>query len=413
MKPFQKTNKKQNSEIIAALDVGTSKVCCIIGRQDDSKNIRILGFGQQASRGVRQGKIVDLEQLEDSILNAVHTAEQMSGKTISRLIVNLPTSVVHINHVTSKLQLGGRVIEDQHIKRLVSSIKDQNINHQIIHVLPTVYELDGITDIVDPRGMIGDRLSVLLSVLTAPISLVRNISSCLARCRLEVEAFVVGGYASGLSTLVEDELSLGATLIDIGGETTSIACFIEGSLIDIRAIPMGGDHVTRDIARVLATPIAQAERLKNLYGTLIQVTSDDRESIIVPQLGELDHNVNLTVSRFYLSEIIRARMEEIFEHIKKNIPSSLSHQRIVLTGGGSQISGLRELAHDRLGGQVRIGSPHHLIGGSDSLQSPLLATCAGLLQFGLDKQKNYIPLSANKNQPQFLKNITKWIKENF
>lgn len=423
---FQKQKKNQRSEVLAAIDIGTSKVCCAIARPIQTANktqVQILGFGQQESKGVRNGAIVDLEQLEDAIVNAVHTAEQSAGRNIRSVFINLPTPAVQLHRITTKTSLSGHTINDQHIHKLIKASRDfEHVrDKQIIHIIPTTYTLDEAKGILDPRGMVGETLQAKLSVLTTPTGLIRNISSCMARCHLDIDGFVAGGYASGLSTLVEDETSLGVTIIDIGGGSTTLASFIDGALIDLTSIPMGGEHITRDIARVLATPISQAERLKNLYGTLLPISENDRESIIIPQLGENAGHATPSVSKFYLSEIIRARIEEIFEYVKKRMNTSnidkLAYQRIVLTGGVSQLSGIRELVSDKLGGQVRIGVPNNLFGDADSTNVPSFSTCAGLLQFGIDDQQNYnqaeliqANLSASNNI--FTKTIS-WMRENF
>jgi cell division protein FtsA len=423
---FQKPKKNQRSEVLAAIDIGTSKVCCSIARPIQTANktrVQILGFGQQASKGVRNGAIVDLEQLEDAIVNAVHTAEQAASRNIRSVFINLPTPAVQLHRITTKIQLSGHTINDQHIHKLIKASRDfTNIRErQIIHIIPTTYTLDEATGILDPRGMVGETLQAKLSVLTTPTGLIRNISSCMKRCHLDINGFVAGGYASGLSTLVEDELSLGVTIIDIGGGSTTLASFIDGALIDLTSIPIGGEHLTKDIARVLATPISQAERLKNLYGTLLPISENDRESIIIPQLGENASHETPSVSKFYLSEIIRARVEEIFDYVKKRIHTSnidqLVYQRIVLTGGVSQLSGIRELASDKLGGQVRIGSPNNLFGDADSMKNPSFATCSGLLQFGVDDQQSsnqaeliLANLSASSN---IFSKAVNWVRENF
>ncbi|MDP2194071.1 MAG: cell division protein FtsA, partial [Alphaproteobacteria bacterium] len=320
---FHKQSKIQRAERLAAIDIGSSKVCCAIARPvptSEKTYIQILGYGQIASRGVRNGAIVDLEQLEDAIVNAVHHAEQNANMNIKSVFVNLPTLATKLHRVTTKISLAGQVIEDQHIHKLIKQCRDEPaiLDKQIIHIIPTSYTLDEASGITDPRGMIGEELHAKLSVITAPTGLIRNISGCLARCQLETDGFVAGGYASGLSTLVEDELALGVTVIDIGGGSTTIASFMDGALIDLAAIPIGGEHITRDIARVLATPLSQAERLKNLYGTLLPVSHNDRETIMIPQLGEHAHLGTPSVTKFYLSEIIRARVEELFDYIKKH-----------------------------------------------------------------------------------------------
>lgn len=417
---FDKKFKKQNSGIQAVLDIGLSKICCAIvkKKRDDEEHHRVIGFGQLASKGVRASGIVNIENLEDSIINAVHTAEQTAGVTIQGVVVNIPSSLVSIYKIASSINVSGRPVDDQHLKKVLNVSKNDHIplDQQVIHVFPQEYALDGATGITDPRGMIGETLTVYICVLTAPISFIKNLSACMGRCHLDIEAFVASGYAAGLAVLVEEEKKLGVTVIDIGGGGTTIASFLDDRLIDVAAIPIGGMHITNDIARVLATPIAQAERIKNLYGTLLLVSEDEREMIVIPQLGEsLNTLQNNNVSKFYLSEIIRSRVEELFHFVKDYIQANdvdpVVYQRIVITGGTSQLSGMRECATDILGAQIRLGAPYDVLGASDVVQTPIFSVCAGLLAFAQDSEsKNNV--FVQKKEGPFSK-ITGWIRDNF
>lgn len=422
-----KFNKQEVSSVFSVLDIGSVKICCAIGQKKPIENdeeapgtIRILGLGQQASRGMRNGNIVDIYQLENSILNAVHTAEQSAGININKLFVGLPTNAIKVHRVQEKLNVSGRPIDDHHLRKLLNSGRDYHLapGQQIIHVMPVHYKLDNATKIVDPRGMIGDELSCTLCILSAPVTLLRNLSSCLERCHLDVSGFVASGYATGLSTLVKDELSLGVTIIDIGGDSSAMTSFIEDKLVDTVSFPLGGQHLTNDIARVLSTPVAQAERLKNLYGTLIKISDNEHEMIVIPQLGEQNNRLqNNSVSKFYLAEIIRCRIEEIFQYIKAYMEKSgidpVAYQRIVLTGGTSQLSGIRDFASEYFDVQVRLGHPFKVLGGSDIVQTPIFSNAAGLLRFAIQEQESQMQLSfMNKQETKFQKVIS-WVRENF
>jgi cell division protein FtsA len=424
MSLFIKRLPKPKSEVFATLDIGTSKVCCAIARAASKKNqdqasLKVTGIGYQLSKGLRGGNIIDLEALEDSILNAVHAAEQTAAQNINSVYVAIPGRWAQSHRVKVEIQLSNHPVNESHLKRLLSLNRDISIpqDRQIIHMLPIGYEVDDVKSIRDPLGMIGQRLAVLLHVITAPIGMIRNLTSCVGRCHLDIADFVVSPYASGLSTLVDDEMELGVTLIDIGAGQTSVSTFIEGNLSSITTIPIGGANITNDIARGLAAPLAQAERLKTLYGTLIASSSDDRESIMVAQMGESLHDYSHQIPKGLLVHIIKSRIEEIFELIINKVQTHeidpLAFQRIVITGGTSQLQGIREMATQYFGRQVRLGSPNGLSGTIDLIQSPSFSTCAGLLQYAFQDFESNQSTALSMNTSSFWKRINGWIKHNF
>lgn len=424
---FTKKTQKNGRSVFAALDIGTNKVCCAIAKTELSSKegtgevLRLKGIGQHLSRGLKGGAIVDLDALEGSIVNAVHTAERLTEETIEEVYVNLSAASTTSQTIEVHLTLDNQAVDETHIRRLLALGRHNKIpqNQQIIHAIPVSYSIDESHGINDPRGMFGHKLGVVLHIVTAPLSLIRNLSNCIGRCHLDIAGFVVSPYASGLSTLVSDELELGVTVVDIGGGSTSIASFIDGTLVHIDSVPLGGGHITSDIARGLATPLIQAERLKTLYGTVITSSADERESILVPQLGEdaspQPHNIPKSV----LIHIIRARAEEILEHVWRRLCVSgmdqLVCQRIVLTGGGSQLPGIREMASTMWNKQIRIGQPIGITGLSDMATNPMFSTCSGLLQYGY---RDYA--AENQQRLQVLNDSAKpwaravtWIRENF
>ncbi|MBM3468650.1 MAG: cell division protein FtsA [Alphaproteobacteria bacterium] len=426
MNIFTKNTIKNRKEIFAALDIGTSKVCCAIAKIENRTHekggevLRLIGVGHQSSKGIKGGHIVDLEALEDSILNAVHSAEQMAGQTISEVCINLPASSVQSQTFESHVSIANQTVDETHIRRLLTIGRNAQISEdqQIIHALPISYSIDNTHGIHDPRGMVGNQLSVTIHLVTVPKMLIRNFQNCIGRCHLDISNFVVTPYASGLSTLVDDELTLGATVIDMGGGTTTIASFLDGTLIHIDSLPIGGAHVTSDIARGISTPLVQAERLKTLYGTVVLSSSDERESIVVPQLGENQEPQTHQISKSMLTHIVRARIEETLELIWKRIASTgmdrLVCQRIILTGGGSQLPGIREMAATLWGRQVRQGQPLGVIGASDFATNPMFSTCAGLLQYSwrdYTGSQNTVPLESAP--AHFWQRVATWVKENF
>jgi cell division protein FtsA len=430
MNLFTKQKIKNRQDIFAALDIGTSKICCAIAKVDnrtrekEGEALRLIGLGHQSSKGMKGGMIVDLESLEDAILNAVHSAEQMAGQTISSVCVNLSASSVRSQTVESHINLSNQTIDNTHVRRLLTFGHSPQIpeDQQIIHALPISYSLDATHGIQDPRGMIGDKLSVTIHLVTTPKALVRNLQNCIGRCHLDVSGFVVTPYASGLSTLVDDELTLGATVIDMGGGTTTIASFLDGTLIHVDSLPVGGAHVTSDIARGLSTPLAQAERLKTLYGTVIMSSSDERENIVVPQLGdtlgEYQEPATHQIPKSLLIHIVKSRVEETLELIWDRLSEAgmdrLVCQRIILTGGGSQLPGIREMAATLWNRQVRYGQPTAIIGTSDFAKNPMFSTCAGLLQYAWrDYTGSQNMVQIETIPAHWGQRATTWIRENF
>lgn len=426
MNIFTKKTTKNRQDIFAALDIGTSKVCCAIAKVESrahekgSEVLRLIGVGHQSSKGIKGGLIVDLEALEDAILNAVHSAEQMAGQTISEVCVNLPASSVRSQTFESHLSIANQTVDEIHVRRLLTFGKNAQISEdqQIIHALPISYSIDSTHGIHDPRGMVGNQLSVTIHLVTVPKALIRNFQNCIGRCHLDVSGFVVTPYASGLSTLVDDELTLGATVIDMGGGTTTIASFLDGTLIHVDSIPIGGAHVTSDIARGISTPLIQAERLKTLYGTALLSSADERETIVVPQLGESQGPQIHQIPKSLLTHIVRARVEETLELIWSRLTATgmdrLVCQRIILTGGGSQLPGIREMASTLWSRQVRNGQPIGVIGASDVATNPMFSTCAGLLQYGWrDYAGSQSVMQMEASPAHMWQRMTTWIKENF
>src|SRR5438067_8591105 len=289
-------------------------------------------------------------------------------------------------------------------------------DRQVIHSIPVGFSIDDSRGIRDPRGMVGERLGVNMHIVTAAKASVRNHTAAIGRSHLEVEALVVSPYAAGLSCLVDDEMDLGVTVIDMGGGTTTIGVFFGGSLIFADAERVGGLHVTNDIARGLATPLAHAERMKALFGSAISSTLDEREMIAVPQIGEdEDGHVN-HVPKSLLVSIIAPRIEETFEMVHQRLDASgcdkIAGRRVVLTGGACQLHGVRELAGHILDKQVRIGRPQHIKGLAESTHGPPFSTAAGLLLFAMSARAES-PRAVRVAGNGIVGRVGQWLRENF
>ncbi|HLY57863.1 MAG TPA: cell division protein FtsA [Stellaceae bacterium] len=376
---------RRSGSLLAAIDIGTTKVVCFIARRE-AKGPKILGIGHQISRGVKNGLVVDLDAAATSTLNAVHAAEQMAGETITEAVVNLSGGFPASRIVPVEIAIGGREIGDADMKRVLGQghAHREAPDRQIIHSIPVGFSIDGGPGVRDPRGMFGDRLGVNMHIVSANGAAVRNIVAAIGRCHLEVSAMIVSPYAAGLAALVADEQELGGTVIDMGGGTTSIAVFHDGAIVFADSVPVGGVHVTNDIARGLVTPIAHAERLKTLYGSATPSARDERETVGVQAIGEDEGQVT-NVPKSHLVGIITPRVEETLELVRDRLEKSgfdrLVGHGVVLTGGASQLPGTREVAAMILDKQVRLGKPLRITGLAEATQGPAFATTAGLLHF--------------------------------
>jgi cell division protein FtsA len=386
-----KVNLRPRGGFVGAVDIGSTKACCFIAKVEDGEP-RIVGIGHQVSKGVRNGVVADIEAASQSVLHAIHAAEEMAGTTLNEVVINISGGFGASRLVKAELALNGREVNDSLMHRVLDQghrIKDVP-DRTLIHSIPVGFSIDGGRSIRDPRGLFGQKLVVNMNIVTAAVGAVRNLSNCIARCHLETAAVVVSPYASGLSCLVEDESELGVTVIDMGGGTTTIGVFFDGNLVFADGIAVGGLHVTNDIARGLSTPVAHAERMKTLYGSAIASASDEREMITVPLVGEEEDGHANHVSKSILVGIIAPRLEETFELVRDRLEASgfdkITGRRVVLTGGASQLPGARELAGLILDKQVRVGRPLRIDGLAEATQGPAFATAAGLVHFALSER---------------------------
>lgn len=411
------------SETFAAIDIGSSKVCCAIAKlnreinNEKSVTIKIAGVASHATKGIRGASIINLEDLEDSILNCVHSAEQLAKQTIRSVYINLPAEALQSHYITTKISTSGHPIKESHLSRALDVSRDQKsigYGRKIIHIFPLSYDLDNNTNIQDPKGMLGDVLTTRLHVITAPVNLIANLSACIGRCHLDINAFVAGPYATSLSCLVNDEKEMGVTLLDIGSHSVSIMCFHNGNPIYLGCIPLGGSHITNDIAQGLNTNLSQAERLKTLYGTLLG-TLDDRETILVTQLGEDNTTYANPVSKSFLMHIIKSRADEIIETIERTLAiqniDPIAMQRFVITGGSSQLQGIREVMQAHFNRAVRVATPQGLQGIGDVVNTPTFSLCAGLLHYAMQEYQGLQMHTALEKPKGIFVRTWKWIRQ--
>ncbi len=412
---------KNFSGSIAALDIGSTKVVCFIAKLEADGSTKITGIGHQLSRGIRSGHIVDIIEAETSVVAAVHAAEQMADETIENVVVNLGGVGLGSRSVTVELTVSGDTVTERDLADIIAEGRAsvESDDNDIVHCFSVSYTLDGVKNISDPRGMVGEKLGADLHIITAPSAMIRNISNCLAHCHLNAAEFVVSPYSSGLACLEPDEMELGVTLIDMGGGVTSISVFAGGKNLFCDIVPIGGGHVTSDLAKGLSTSISHAERLKTLHGSAVPTSADDQAMIDVPQLGEDDADEgNNLMPRSMLVGIIRPRMEELFEMIRSKLEVAgmdvVAGRRVVLTGGASQLLGTRELATRVLGKQVRLAKPRLINGLADAVSGPGFSSSIGMLEYARRKTlEERHASSGNKSMPLAMMRIVDWFKNNF
>ena len=339
-------------QILTVLDIGTKKVSCLIARVDTVRQsgngygpkseIHIIGFGHQASAGMRSGIVRDLSAAEHAVRGAVSQAEDMAGIEVKNILLSVACGCINSINFSANVDVLGNSVKVQELDRALEVGEQYAIRdgRQLLHLLPVSYELDGLAGVRDPVGMVGRLLSVDLHAVTADLQPLRNLCLVVERCHLDIQGLVAAPYASGLSSIAEDEAKLGVTCIDIGGWTTTLSVFIEGHFIYADAIAMGSEQITNDIADALSTPLPEAERIKTLYGGLLSASSDARELISLSEGRERTFPQIIASVVHSSSNLIRPRMEEILisitERLEKSGMGKLSGNRVVLTGGGSQ-----------------------------------------------------------------------------
>src|SRR5689334_4006276 len=399
------------------LDIGTTKIVCLIGRTESDGSLRALGFGWQKGRGIRGGGIVDLEAAEKAIRVAVGQAEDMADTRLHSVTVNLTCGQPESRLFNVQWPVGGRAVEEHDVRRVVHEARARAAadGREVIHALPLTFSVDQTDGVADPRGLFCEELTARLHIVDAVSTALRSLGACIARCDLDVGELVSAPMASGLATLVPDERELGATVIDMGGGTTGMAVFAEGQLLHTAQLSIGGQHVTNDLARMLSTPVAHAERLKTLYGNAQPCKDDEREMLPVPLVGEEEHQI-AKIPRSMVVNVIRPRLEETFEMVKERLDNSgltrAAGTRVVLTGGACQLAGARDLAGRILNKQVRLGRPSALRGLLDSATGPAFATAAGLLAWTAGEGRTMRDVDLEADRPTgFLRRIVNFLRE--
>lgn len=417
--------KRPKGSVIASIDIGSAKTACFIAHViDDNGGAEVIGIGHVASKGVKSGVIVDVKEAQASVKQAVHAAETMAAKIMKGyplrdVVMGVPSNYTSSSRLSVTVNMMGHVIEGKDIESALVQLEAQDHDdaHVMIHSIPISYKVDGHGGVEDPVGMHAETFRVDMHCVKAETAPLRNVLGCAGHSHLDVDCLCIAPYAAGLSVLVEDEKNMGCLVIDMGAGVTSYAVFYQGTMIHAGAIPVGGWHVTNDLAMGLHTSFQAAERVKTLYGSCATALADSNELIDIPPLTDEDFGEDRQVPRSDIVNIIRPRMEEIFELIRGDIDvnqmDGYAGGRVVLTGGACQLPGARDLAGLMLNKQVRIGRPLSISGLAEMTKAPEFAATAGLIHYACERMNEQPHGEDRRNDEPFWPRLKKWLKENW
>jgi cell division protein FtsA len=422
--------------VVAVLDVGTSKIACLVlrfdgtprmaegeevGRMAGQAGFRVIGAATTRSRGVRFGEIDAMVETERAIRTAVQAAQRMANMRVDHVLACFSGAGPRSYGLAGEVELEAQMVSEHDISRVLSAcdVPDYGDGREVLHAQPVNFALDHRTGLIDPRGQLGQTLSTDMHMLTVDADAIRNLAHCMTRCDLELAGLASSAYVSGVASLVEDEQELGAACIDLGGGTSGVSIFIRKHMIYADTVRIGGDHVTGDISMGLQVPMATAERIKTFYGGVVATGMDDREMIdIGGDTGDYEH-ARRQVSRAELIGIMRPRVEEILEEVRARLDAAgfdhLPSQQIVLTGGGSQIPGLDGLASRILGQQVRLGRPMRVHGLPQAATGASFASAVGMCLFAANPQDEWwdFEIPVDRYPARSLRRAVKWFKDNW
>jgi cell division protein FtsA len=429
--PRMRPLSPRRSAIVAVLDIGTSKVTCLIGRlkplaEDEamrgrSHAVEVIGFGHTRAHGLKAGMIADLAPAEEAIRAAVDMAERAAGMEIASVVVAFGGGRLGSESFAASVRLHGPRVEEGDIGRALdgASVHSVRGGRSVLHSLPVVYGLDQTGGIRDPRGMIGKVLSVDLHVITADLAALKNLMLCVERCHLSVESVIAAPYAAGLAALTGDEAELGATVIDFGAGTTTAAVFAGGHCLHVEGIAVGSHHITMDLARGLSIRIPEAERLKILHAAVLAGTSDEHKMITIPAIEGSRREAPHTASLGRIVRMASPRAEEILEMLRDRLREAgmlgQGSRRIVLTGAGAELTGLVELAGRMFKTDARLGRPLGVTGLDDDAHAPAFAVASGLLVYPQFAGREHFEPRRRRGggEGNYLIRVGRWLQESF
>ncbi len=407
--------KPKTNDIIVGLDIGTTKIACIAGEVTED-GVDIIGIGSAPSKGLRRGYVVNIDATVAAIQQAVDEAENMAGCEITSVYAAI--SGAHVRGLNSNgiVAVKDKEVRDSDIARVIDQAKAVPIpmDREVLHVLPQQYVVDDQDGIRDPLGMAGVRLEAKVHIVTTAVASAQNVIRCANRCNLQVADIVLESLASSQAVLEEDEKELGVAVIDIGGGTCDIMVYADGAIVHTSVLPLGGGHITNDIATVLRTPLDSAEKMKRKYGCAWRGLINANDKMEVPSVGGRGPR---SMPRMELVSVIEPRVEEIFEHVKKELLRSGFYDGlaagVVLTGGATAMEGVAEMAEHALDLPVRRGAPTRIGGLVDVVRSPAYSTGVGLVMFGAQQGKTIQLPMRGEDRPGVLKRAWSRLAEMF
>lgn len=382
------SKKSSKGKIVACLDMGSSKLVCIIAAINGDQ-LKILGYGHKESRGISASAISDMRLAQKSITNVVAEAERMAGFNIDQLLVGISGCQISSTHQEISCKVGSDVVKNSDIVNLTNKVRSEfkKKNREIIHLVPLQYSLDDSMPIANPRYMTGNQLNAKFHVASTSQTTIKNIENCLKRCQLSINSYIAEPYASAISCLSDNEMNIGTFLIDIGGSSTSFSLITEGKLLYVGSSKIGGSHITRDISTILGISFQAAEKIKNLNNSLLISPIEERETIKF-KLEDDEDQTMVSVTKAELRDMISSRLEELFESVRTTLEKSgvpfFMVGNIVLTGGVSSIIGIDKLVAEIFGKNVRIGYPNKFEKVPQGLLSPANSCALGMLSFLLN-----------------------------
>ena len=411
--------RKPDRNLLVGLDIGTSKVVAIVGELTADGTIEVVGVGSHPSRGLKRGVVVNIDSTVQSIQRAVEEAELMAGCQIHSVFAGIAGSHVRSLNSHGIVAIRDKEVTQSDVERVIDAARAVAIpaDQKILHILPQEYVIDNQEGIKEPLGMSGVRLEAKVHLVTCAVNAAQNIEKCIRRCGLEVEEIILEQLASSYSVLTDDERELGVCLVDIGGGTTDIAIFTDGSIRHTGVIPIAGDQVTNDIAMALRTPTQHAEEIKIRYACALTQLAGADETIKVPSVGD---RAPRDLSRQALAEVVEPRYDELFTLVQAELRRSGYEDKVpagvVLSGGTSKMEGVVELAEEIFHMPVRVGYPQSVKGLNDIVRNPIYATSVGLLLYGAEHYQEAgagVSVKSSTTGEGLFSRAKAWLQSNF